>query len=431
MKEWLAAGERGLFIRSYLVLAGGLLIVAILLDQGFGALQARQVRAADPWLMSTLRLMESDLVAAPADERPQRAAELGRRLGLQLVLLDAGDISGAAPQGDAPAELLDDSGQVFYLWRSAALGGALRLGPFNPPAEGWLARLLPVLFYASILVIVGLWLRPLLRDLRVLTEASQRFATDYREPLDTARRTTQVRSLAHNLDDMSARVSQLIQSQKEMTAALSHEMRTPLARVRFAVAVLEGEVDERLHLQLRAVSNDVQQIDDLISDMLDYARLDHPGLRMDCQPVAVAPWLSQVLAACPPHQRNITTSIGHELATLWMEPRLMELALSNLLANALRYARQNVNVELSRDNGVCRLVVEDDGEGIPEGHRASVFHAFTRLDTSRNRETGGFGLGLAIVARIASLHRGRAAAGASASLGGARFMLEWPEAGSA
>lgn len=431
MKEWLAAGERGLFIRSYLVLAGGLLIVAILLDQGFGALQARQVRATDPWLTSTLRLMETSLVAMPADERPQRAVELGRRLGLQVVLLDAGDISGATPAGEAPIELVDDSGQVFYLWRSASLGGALRLGPFDPPAESWLARLLPVLFYASILVIVGLWLRPLLLDLRVLTEASQKFATDYREPLDTARRTTQVRSLARNLDDMSTRVSQLIQSQKEMTAALSHEMRTPLARVRFAVAVLEGEVDERLHLQLRAVSNDVQQIDDLISDMLDYARLDHPGLRMDCQSVEIAPWLAQVLAACPPHQRHITTSISRDLATLWMEPRLMELALSNLLANALRYARQNVRIEASRENGICRLVVEDDGEGIPEGQRTSVFHAFTRLDTSRNRETGGFGLGLAIVARIASLHRGHAAAESSASLGGARFMLEWPEGGAA
>ena len=289
-----------------------------------------------------------------------------------------------------------------------ALGGARWSAPLGPSAasEGLLARLLPVFFYASILLIVGLWLRPLLTDLRVLTEASQKFASDYREPLDTAHRTTQLRSLARNLDDMSARVSQLIQSQKEMTAALSHEMRTPLARVRFAVAVLEGEVDERLHLQLRAVSDDVKQIDDLISDMLDYARLDHPGVRMECQSVAIAPWLRQVLASARP--TSVVLNVRHEgIESLWMEPRLMELALSNLLANALRYARRTVSIEMARENGLCRLVVEDDGEGIPETHRAQVFHAFTRLDTSRNRETGGFGLGLAIVARIATLHRGR------------------------
>ena len=427
MKEWLAAGERGLFIRSYVVLAGGLLIVAMLLDLGFDALQARQARAADPWLVSTLRLMETELAAAPGDARPERAAQLGQRLGLELELLDTGDISSATPLGDAPRELTDDSGNVYYLWRSAALGSTLRLGPFEPYTEGMLTRLLPLLFYASILLVVGLWLRPLLTDLRVLTEAAQKFASDYREPLDTAHRTTQLRSLAGNLDDMSARVSQLIQSQKEMTAALSHEMRTPLARVRFAVAVLEGEVDARLHQQLRAISNDVQQIDDLISDMLDYARLDHPGLRMDCKFVPLGPWLAQVLGGCPPHSRSVTTTRHDELETVWMEPRLMELAVSNLLANALRYARGKVHIEVLREKGWYRLAVEDDGEGIPEAHRSSVFHAFTRLDTSRNRETGGFGLGLAIVARIATLHRGRVTAESSASLGGARLALEWPE----
>jgi signal transduction histidine kinase len=211
-----------------------------------------------------------------------------------------------------------------------------------------------------------------------------------------------------------------------MTAALSHEMRTPLARVRFAVAVLEGEVDERLHLSLRAINNDVQQIDDLISDMLNYARLDHPGLRMQCQSVPVQPWLRQVLATCPPHGRTVSTNRGDEVETAWMEPRLMELALSNLLANAVRYAKQRVNVAIARDAGMYRLVVEDDGDGIPEAERAAVFRAFTRLDTSRNRETGGVGLGLAIVARIAALHRGRVIAESSSTLGGARLALEWP-----
>jgi two-component system OmpR family sensor kinase len=75
-----------------------------------------------------------------------------------------------------------------------------------------------------------------------------------------------------------------------------------------------------------------------------------------------------------------------------------------------------------------RFVVEDDGEGIPESDRTSTFRAFTRLDNSRNRDTGGFGLGLAIVARIASLHRGRVTAESSVSLGGAKLALEWPGA---
>jgi signal transduction histidine kinase len=426
LKEWLAARHRGLFIRSYVVLAGGLLVAAILLDLGFDALQSRQVRAADPWLESTFRLMESELASVSPGDRAAFAQSLGSKLDLELSVLDAADISGAMPEEAGARELEGEDGKIYYLWNSQALHGSLRLGPFEPPRESAVVRFLPVLFYGSILLIVGLWLRPLLRDLRILTEASRKFATDYREPLDTASRTTQLTSLATNLDDMSAKVSQLIQSQKEMTAALSHEIRTPLARVRFAAAVLEGEVDEHLRGQLRAVNADVQQIDDLISDMLDYARLDHPGLRMNRQEVPLAPWLRQVVAMSPPHEKAVSTLQQDGIETAWMEPRLMELALSNLLANALRYARQRVTITVLREQDTFRLVVEDDGKGIPEVDRTSIFRAFTRLDDSRNRDTGGFGLGLAIVARIAALHRGRVVAETSASLGGAKLALEWP-----
>ena len=427
MKEWLRARHRGLFIRSYVVLAGGLLVAAIVLDLGFDALQSRQGRAADPWLVSTFRLMETELAKVPPGERDARAVQLAKPLGLEINLLEAGEISGAGALEPVPHELENEDGKIYYLWNSAVLSGAIRLGPFEPSRESPLMRFLPVLFYGSILALVGLWLRPLLRDLRVLTQAAQKFATDYREPTETAAQTTQLTSLATNLDDMSARVSQLIQTQKEMTAALSHEIRTPLARVRFAAAVLEGQVEEHLRDQLRAVNTDVQQIDDLISDMLDYARLDHPGLRMHCQAVPLEPWLRQILATAPPHDR--TVRLAHDgLDTAWMEPRLMELAVSNLLVNALRYARQNVQLSVTKDSEFYRLVVEDDGEGIPQSERATIFPAFTRLDTSRNRKTGGFGLGLAIVARIAALHRGRVLAGASSQLGGARLAMEWPAA---
>jgi signal transduction histidine kinase len=424
LKEWLTARHRGLFIRSYMVLAGGLLIVAIVLDLGFQALQSRHERP-DPWLVATLQLMEDELARVPVADREARATEIGERLSLDVYLLETGEVSGAAPAAAVPHPLQNDDGKIFYLWNAPALHGAIRLGPFEPPRENPFLRFLPVVFYASILGLVGLWLRPLLRDLHVLTDAAQTFASDYREPLNTAPQTTQLTSLARNLDDMSARVSQLIQTQKEMTAALSHEMRTPLARVRFAAAVLEGEVDEPLRDQLRAVNADVQQIDDLISDMLDYARLDHPGLRMDTQSVALEPWLRQIVASCPPHEK--TVEVQHAgLESAWMEPRLMELAISNLLANALRYARRNVLLRICREGSGYRITVEDDGEGIPEEDRTRVFRAFTRLDTSRNRKTGGFGLGLAIVARIAALHRGRVAAGASSRLGGASLAMEWP-----
>ncbi len=108
-----------------------------------------------------------------------------------------------------------------------------------------------------------------------------------------------------------------------------------------------------------------------------------------------------------------------------MDPRLMSLALSNLLANAGRYAKDKVRCAVRHRDGCYQIDVEDDGKGIPDAERESIFKAFTRIDDSRNRNTGGYGLGLAIVSRIATLHGGTVVAEASQELGGARFTLRW------
>ncbi len=206
LKEWLAARHRGLFIRSYVVLAGGLLVAAILLDLGFAALAVApgarrgslaRVHVPAHGIAARRRVRRPTapaLAQSLADEaRCSSSTCSTRRISRAPCLMESG-----------PRELEGDDGKIYYLWNSEALNGAIRLGPFEPPRESAVVRFLPVLFYASILLIVGLWLRPLLRDLRVLTVASQKFATDYREPLDTASRTTQLTSLATNLDDMSA-----------------------------------------------------------------------------------------------------------------------------------------------------------------------------------------------------------------------------------
>jgi two-component system sensor kinase ParS len=109
-----------------------------------------------------------------------------------------------------------------------------------------------------------------------------------------------------------------------------------------------------------------------------------------------------------------------------IEPQFMARALLNLLRNAIRYARQRVEVSIEHtDNGRWRLCVDDDGPGIPAADRVRIFEPFTRLDEDRSRATGGFGLGLAIVRRVAEWHHGTVEASDS-PLGGARFMLSWP-----
>jgi signal transduction histidine kinase len=150
---------------------------------------------------------------------------------------------------------------------------------------------------------------------------------------------------------------------------------------------------------------------------------------MHWQNVPAVEWLEQIIG------KNQTESIRIDLHaegvpdTVGMDPRLMELALSNLLVNATKYTSNTVHCSLGLMDKNFVLTVEDDGHGIPERERSTVFKAFTRIDDSRNRETGGYGLGLAVVARVAELHGGAANVDTSETLGGARFSIIWPVPG--
>ena len=425
MKRLIGDRNRSLLFRSFLYLVGGLLAVAFILDFGFSYLQSTQESDTDRWLESTFLLVERQLAAEPPERRDFVAADLSESIGVDVRLLASDDVFTSGARDEPFIPLVDADGNVSYLHNATSIDALIRLGPVVEPQPSLLLRMLPPLFYLSIFVVVGLWLRPLLKDINVITDGAQRFAADYREPLATADRTTELTGLARNIDTMSSRLSGLLRSQKELIAALSHEMRTPLARIRFALAVIGDDNDSRRQAQLGALNDDLQEIDDLIASMLNYARLDHPDIRMHWQEVPVEPWITLIVEKSRVDSIQISTTVEGRLDTAWIDPRLMELALSNLLVNACRYSERQVHCSARQDDDGYVLAVEDDGKGIPEAARESVFKAFTRIDDSRNRETGGYGLGLAIVARIAALHGGEATVERSAALGGACFLIRW------
>lgn len=427
MKHLLFARHGLLLFRSYLFLTAGLLIVATVLDFGFDYLQSSQEPAEDPWLTSTFDLIERELAAVSLAERDRRAAELSIAIGVDVQVLQRDDVYSTAKSRGSLPPLVDADGNTSYLRDAPPLNALIRVGPVEPQHDSIFVRLLPPIFYLSIFVVVGLWLRPFFEDINLISSGADRFAADYREPLATASATTRLTGLAKNLDAMSARLSGLIQSQKELIAALSHEMRTPLARIRFALALMSNKGDDDLKGRIDELSDDVQEIDELIATMLNYARLDHPDLRMNWQQVPIEPWLAETQEKARQSNKELEIVTDGSLATAWMDPRLMGLALSNLLVNACRYSRRIARCRLRELHDTYELRVEDDGKGIPEAEHETIFKAFTRIDDSRNRETGGYGLGLAIVARIAALHGGNVSVRESKELGGACFILAWPK----
>jgi signal transduction histidine kinase len=187
-------------------------------------------------------------------------------------------------------------------------------------------------------------------------------------------------------------------------------------------------VSERKHY-LSEISQDIDELDELVAESLTYAHFDRGVPKIEWQSCPAESWLRNVISHATKGLQSVEFSCTNRLSQtareIRLEPRYMGRALGNLLKNAATYADGRIEVVMAEEGGDCLIHVDDDGPGIPQANRRRVFKAFTRLDTSRDRDTGGFGLGLAIVQRVAAWHGGRVEISRS-PLGGARFTIRWP-----
>lgn len=240
--------------------------------------------------------------------------------------------------------------------------------------------------------------------------------------------------LAATFNGMTAHIRRLIESQREMTRAVSHELRTPVARLRFGLEMLVDidEMSER-RSKAEAMDRDIDQLDELIDEILTFARLEEGSPAIDFSRVSMPDLLERLCEELVPISGGINIEIDEVvLAALAPEDRYvsgseryLHRVLQNLVTNALRYAASKVVLRYRSDGELAVLEVEDDGPGIPEPDRERIFKPFARLDESRQRKSGGYGLGLSIVQRIAEWHGGRVSVHEGES-GGALFRMTWP-----
>ncbi len=243
-------------------------------------------------------------------------------------------------------------------------------------------------------------------------------------------------SIAGRLGDafnrMAEHIERLVLVQREMIHGVSHELRTPVARIRFGVQMIEDCDDpDTLGSQLAAIDRDIQELDELIDEILTYARLEQGGPIMAVQKTNIVDIVEQVIEEQQGMRPDLTiepalSDGAQQYPEAEAEPRYIHRAIQNLVGNATRYASSRVLVSCHSDEQTCRIDVHDDGKGIPEDEWDKVFTAFARLDDSRTRSSGGYGLGLSIVRRILYWHGGQAFVGRSDRLGGACFTLVWP-----
>ena len=384
-------------------------------------------------VQGTIHMLESELGALPADRRALRLKALEASFGWPLaVVVPAGlALSPKESQALMQGEIIVRQDGNLYYHRIGRSDQVLILGPIPP----WnLERILNLFALVSVVLIVALcslvWALTYWRNFQAISQAASAFGQGRLEVRARVSRWSTLHFLAKAFNRMAEHIQALIESHRELTNAVSHELRTPISRIRFALEMTAGATDAaQRERHLAGLQGDVDELDDLVSELLTHARLECMAPQLEWRRHDLRTWLAQVAESARSRAGakaiEILDAALAVQAEVGFEERYLRRAVLNLLHNAAVHADTRVRVTVERRGDDCLVHVDDDGPGIALADRQRVFAPFVRLDTSRSRSSGGHGLGLAIVKRVAAWHGGTATADAS-DLGGARLTLRWP-----
>ena len=398
-----------------------LLLLVIVVSQATAMLLYRQDRASlvarqfsDTKLLQ-LQALSAALAATDLRERSETLARLGHEYGARIVPDDGRRAFGAEPQNPLLVELSDrlktDLGpqtelriqpRQQLLWIKMQAGDqAYWTGfPLPPrPSDAIQTRTLEwgLIALAVLLASAYVFARYLARPLRQLNDAVANVGAGKSQPPLPETGPSEIVNLNRGFNQMIANLRQAEQDRALLLAGVSHDLRTPLARLRLGVEV--GTHDEAMREGMAA---DIDEMDKIIGQFLDFGR-DDRDVALEVRP------LDEVVAPLVERYRRAGSEVHYnagKLPPVPMRATAMSRLLSNLIDNALRYGGAPVDVSARSDGPSVVIEVGDRGPGIPPGEVERLKRPFTRGDPARSGG-GGAGLGLAIVERIARLHGAR------------------------
>jgi signal transduction histidine kinase len=380
-------------------------------------------------------VIETELNRTPQEQWDQVVNAMQPHFNFPLAVspiesLSLNKINRSVLAEDDVVVLFEENMSILYQ-RLGETNMVLTMGPI--PAFNYNKYLLDIIFslfiaaFFSILALIVAW--PYANKLRRISIAAEAFG---KGELDARANLPQRSSLAHlanAFNSMAARIQELIRSHRELTHAVSHELRTPLARLRFSMEMIASadETDQRAR-HLEGMRHDVDELDLLVSELLTYAKLDK-SFRPQMEQMDLGPWLTDLAAVFEAENSKATIecriSSPNPKVPLLASPQFLERALRNLVQNAVRYTNSRIQITLETVDYQAIIHVDDDGPGIPPADRDRIFEPFVQLDASSNLDLPGYGLGLAIVHRVAKWHGGSVTV-SEAPIGGARLSLILP-----
>ncbi|MBI3993515.1 MAG: HAMP domain-containing protein [Candidatus Lambdaproteobacteria bacterium] len=351
--------------------------------------------------------------------------------------------------------------QEFHLRRNMAAGLPIRLQDgqrgvlyVQMHRPGWARRgpPLPLLAGLAMVLLVGLVLswplaRHLTRPMRSMAATADALGRGDLSARIRLRRRDELGQLAASLNRMAENLQQLVEGHKRLLADISHELRSPLARLQVALALAQaelpgakaGEVDTSggepgtaTAGYLRRATRQAEEIDALIGELLTYSRLELAPYTLQPQPVALQTLVQEALEPLAPElaarRVDVTQRWPEPPLTISGDRTLLGRALANVLRNALAHApaQSHITVQGRAVAEGVELSIADEGPGVAAGQREAIFRPFVRTDAARQRDTGGVGLGLAIVRRAVEAHGGRVWAEQGEQGRGLRIRISLP-----
>lgn len=411
---------RRLFIHFYIFIA-----LAVI---GLGWSLEHILRSEEPkvpeWITPFSQLLISQ---AETSSEPQQLAE---RVGLSVISTPANAVAWPEIEqqrllaGEAIA-LFNSQQQIFLYFQpqhahsNSHTQSLWRVGPIGEPIAKptyWYH----LLVFALLIGLATLWVWPLARDLLKLERYLGQLPHQQHKPLSLPKQ-SMITSLADSFNAMRSQIQHLLSLQRELTRAVSHDLRTPLARMKFSLAMQ----NDTKAIDTASLTEDLVEMEHLVETLLDYAKLEGQEKLLHVGSVNISELclnLSEKLNSMP--GPTIKLSVAN-IIICSCDGHYIERALQNLIQNARTYATSAVQVSAHVQRHTLYLHVDDDGPGIAEHERQYILQPFVRLDPSRAKAVGGQGLGLAIVARIVEWHQGELRIETS-PLGGARFSIVLP-----
>jgi signal transduction histidine kinase len=295
--------------------------------------------------------------------------------------------------------------------------------PADPASkQSHLSWLLTLLFYAGIIAVVFIWLYPLLKRLQLLRQVAVAFGAgdlSVRIPLGAI---SYIADIEQEFNRMAQRIESLVYDNKLLSRGLSHDLRTPIARLRFGLDVLEeAELSESQQKTLAHLNRDLVAMEALVETLLSYARMDQANIAYKPSSIDLSQWVGDIVREYYDDKVTFEPIANQYAAIIMADTEYLNMLVHNLLQNAERHGKGKINVSVISTEKNITLIVEDNGSGIAVAERAHVLKPFYRIASAQN--TQGHGMGLAMVDRIAQWHKAEVRLEDSDVLGGLKMSI--------